>query len=286
MKTKKLLCATAAIACAAVVGVSLSACSKKSALSVKNIELTSEDYAFAIAKENVTLLDQVNGYIAEWQNDGSLNTLINSYFDGNATFSYTNRTSTPQSGDFVVATNAYFPPFESYNDDSAFVGIDIEIAYNIAQKLNKTLFVYDMDFDAITNSVEYGNSDIGMAGMTVTSDRLLQVNFATSYYTSAQVITVRANDKTFDNCTTAEEVEAILKTKGSSYIIGTQTGTTGYMYTYGDESFEYKGFSNLQTKAYNTGALAMMDLSNGKINAVILDKQPSLMIVANFNKKL
>lgn len=286
MKTKKLLCATAAIACAAVVGVSLSACSKKSALSVKNIELTSEDYAFAIAKENATLRDQVNEYIAEWQNDDSLNTLINSYFDGNATFSYTNRTSTPQSGDFVVATNAYFPPFEYYNDNSAFVGVDIEIAYNIAEKLNKTLYVYDMNFDAIIPSVQAGQSSIGMAGMTITSERLQQVNFATPYYKSAQVITVRANDKTFDNCTTAEEVEAILKTKGSSYTIGTQLGTTGYMYAYGDESFGYSGFKNLTTQAYNTGALAMMDLSNGKIDAVILDKQPSLMIVANHNKKL
>ncbi len=286
MKTKKLIFATAAVACAAVMGVTLTACNKKSALSVKDIELTSEDYAFAIAKENETLLNQVNGYIADWQNDGSLNTLINSYFDGNATFSYTNRTSTPQSGDFVVATNAYFPPFEYYNDNSAFVGVDIEIAYNIAQELNKTLFVYDMNFDAIIPSVQSGQSSIGMAGMTVTSDRLQQVNFATPYYESAQVITVRANDKTFDNCTTAEEVEAILASKSSSYKIGTQTGTTGYMYAYGDESFGYSGFKNLTTQAYNTGALAMMDLANGKIDAVILDKQPSLMIVANHNKKL
>ncbi|MGN0815096.1 MAG: transporter substrate-binding domain-containing protein [Candidatus Coproplasma sp.] len=284
MKIKKLLGATAAIACTAVLGVSVAACGGGAKLSVKDIALTEEDYAFAIAKENTTLLEQVNGHIAEWQNDGSLDALINSYFDGDATFSYANKTTSPQAGDFVVATNAYFPPFESYNDNSEFVGVDIEIAYNISQKLGKTLFVKDMDFDAIIPSVQAGESDIGMAGMTVTSDRLLQVNFATSYYTSAQVITVAEGDTTFDNCKTAADVEAILASKDTSYIIGTQAGTTGYMYSFGDESFGYDGFTNLTTKAYSTGALAMKDLSNGKINAVILDKQPSLMISASYNK--
>ena len=66
--------------------------------------------------------------------------------------------------------------------------------------------------------------------------------------------------------------------------MGAQKGTTGYMYSFGDKDFGYDGFSNLTTKAYNTGALAMMDLKNGKINAVILDKQPSLMIVKSVNK--
>lgn len=284
MKIKKFLAATVAAISAIVLGVAASACGSSDKLSVKDIELTGEDYAFAIAKENTTLLTQVNGYLAEWKADGSLETLINSYFDGTATFSYSNATSTPQSGDFVMATNAYFPPFESYNEDGKFVGVDVEIAYNIATKLGKTLFVNDMDFDAIISSVKSGVSDIGMAGMTYTETRAEQVNFATSYYTSAQVITVLASDTTFDNCKTADDVETILKSKDKSYKIGTQAGTTGYMYAYGDADFGYDGFTNLETKAYNTGALAMMDLVNGKINAVILDKQPALMIVKSINK--
>lgn len=284
MKIKKILYAVAAFAFAVVAAVSATACSKSEKLSVKDIELTTEEYAFAIDKENTTLLNQVNGYIAEWKKDGSLNKLINSYFDGNATFSYSNKTTSPQSGDFVVATNAYFPPFESYNDNHDFVGVDIEIAYNIAQKLGKTLYVYDMDFESIIGSVDAGESDIGMAGMTVNATRLEQVNFATPYYTSAQVITVLKTDTTFDNCTTAAEVEAILSAKDKSYTIGTQAGTTGFMYSNGDEGFGYEGFTNLTTNAYSTGALAMMDLVNGKINAVILDKQPSIMIAKSINK--
>lgn len=282
---KKFLCAAAAIAGAAVIATGATACGKGGNISVKNIELTSEEYAFAIAKENDTLLEQINGYLTEWKDDGSLDTLINSYFDGTATFSYNNKTSKAQEGDFIVATNAYFPPFESYNDDSAFVGVDIEIAYKISQKLNKTLFIWDMDFDAIIPSVKAGESAIGMAGITVNETRKIDVNFANGYYESAQVITVLESDKTFDGCKSAEDVEKVLSEKSAKYTIGTQAGTTGYMYSAGDEDFDYPGFTNLTTKAYNTGALAMMDLQNGKINAVILDKQPSLMIAESINNK-
>lgn len=281
---KKLLLGIVAALMVAVCAISFTACGKGEPVKVKNIELTSEEYAFAINKNDTELLEQINGYLAEWKADGSLDNLINSYFNGSAKFTYKNKTASAQAGDFVVATNAYFPPFESYNKSQAFVGVDIEIAYKIAQKLGKTLFVFDMEFDAIIPSVQAGQSAIGMAGITVSEKRKEQVNFATGYYTSAQVITVLESDTTFDNCTTAEDVEAILATKNKNYVIGTQAGTTGFMYSNGDVDFEYDGFTNLTTKAYSTGALAMKDLSNGKINAVILDKQPSLMIAESMNK--
>lgn len=263
---------------------SLAACTKTSNVKVKEIELTSEDYAFAISKDNPTLLAQVNGYLAEWKADGSMEALINSYFDGSAQFSYTNKSSAPKADDFIVATNAYFPPFESIDKKSAFYGVDIEIAYSIAQKLNKTLYISDMEFDAIIPSVKTGKSHIGMAGITVNDTRKEQVDFASGYYTSAQVITVAENNTLFDDCTTTEEIEAILKAQNKNFKIGTQTGTTGFMYSNGDADFGYEGFKNLTTLAYSTGALAMKDLKNGKISAVILDKQPSLMIASSINK--
>ena len=281
---KKALIALATLTAGVVAVSSLAACGKNKQVKIIDIELTAEDYAFGINKSNSDLLTSVNSYLAEWKADGSLGELINSYFDGTADFSYKNKTSTAQAGDFVVATNAYFPPFESYNDNGDFYGVDIERAYNIATKLNKTLFVKDMEFDSIIADVQSGMSDIAMAGITVNPARLEQVNFADSYYSSAQVLTVLESDTTFDDCKTVEDVEAILKSKSSSYTIGTQSGTTGYMYSHGDADFEYDGFTNLTTKAYSTGALAMQDLANGKINAVILDKQPSKMIVESINK--
>lgn len=272
-----------AVALAAVTCFAFASCAKKDEVKVfENILLTEEDYAFAIAKENNELEFAVNAMITGMKADGSLDRLINSYFDGTATFTYENKTTEPAEGDFVMATNAYFPPFESV-EGSKFKGVDIEIASKIATLLDKNLFVYDMEFDSIISSVKDGRADIGMAGMTVTDTRKEQVDFAIPYYSSAQVITVQKGDTTFDNCQTAADVEAILKAQGSNYKVGTQTATTGYMYSAGDEDFGYDGFTNLTTKAYTTGALAMKDLSNGKINAVILDLQPSIMIAKSVN---
>ena len=287
MKLKKIL-ATVLATVAAVATFSFTSCNKpddtsKNVKVMKDILLTEEEYAFAIAKDNETLLTEVNSLLATWTADGSLNTLINSYFDGTATFTYENKSNSPKADDFVMATNAYFPPFES-KEGSAFKGVDVEIAYKLATAMNKNLFVYDMEFKAIIPSVQNGESDIGMAGMTVNETRLKQVNFATPYYKSAQVITVLESDTTFDDCKTAADVEAILSAKGSDYVIGTQNATTGHMYSEGNVDFEYPGFPNLKTSPYTTGALAMKDLQNGKVNAVILDLQPSLMIAKSINK--
>ena len=249
----------------------------------KELELTAEDYAFAVKKGNTEFKTSINAILDEMGDDGSLETLINSYFDGTATFTYENKSSSPQTGDLVVATNAYFPPFE-YFEGNKFKGVDIEIASKIVTKLGKTLFVKDMDFEAIIPSVASGESDIGMAGLTVNDERLKTVDFSLGYYSSYQVITVRESTTLFDECKNAEDVENILKAQTSKYKIGTQNGTTGYMYSAGDSGFGYDGFKNLTTKGYTTGALAMKDLSNGKIDAVILDKQPSLMIAATLNK--
>lgn len=290
---KKALIALATVTAAATALCSLAACTTPGQkVKVIDIELTVEDYAFGINKTNTALLTNVDSYLAEWEDDGTLSDILTSYFDETSTFSYTNKSATPQAGDFVVATNADFPPFEYVDDNGGFTGIDIEIAYNIAQELGKTLFVNHMDFDSVVTDVQQGNSDIAMAGLTITDSRKEQVSFTTPYYKSAQVLTVVEGDTTFDNCTTVAEVEAILNSKSSSYKIGTQAGTTGYYYSAGDSYIDddtqqevvvYPGFP-VTTNAYDTGALAMKDLSNGKINAVILDKLPSTLIAKTINK--
>ena len=249
-------------------------------------ELTTESYAFAINKSNTTLKDSVNGILADLDASGELDAIINSFFNGDATFTYTNPaapTAANRGDYFVVGTNAYFPPFEYY-EGAKLSGVDMKIASVIATELDKTLYIKDMEFDALIPAVQNNQVDIAMAGMTVTATRLELVDFSTEYYTSAQVITVAEGDKTFEGCTSADDIVAVLATKGTDYKIGTQKGTTGYMYSAGDDDFGYDGFTNLTTKSYDTGALAMQDLRNGKINAVILDKQPSIMITTSMNK--
>lgn len=278
---KKLLIAVLALtlSCAVFCG-----CDKGEAVKVlKEVELTSEEYAFAISKSNSDdLVSVANDLLAEIKGSGKLDEIINSFFDGTSTFTYENPAS--ESGCFIVATNAYFPPFEYYVGNK-FSGVDIEIASLLAKKVEKTLFVKNMEFDSIIGSIMNGSCDIGMAGMTITEERLNQVNFTNGYYESAQVLVVKGSNTEFDACTTAAEIEEILSAKGSSYTIGTQKGTTGYMYSAGDVDFGYDGFTNLKTSAYTTGALAIKDLSNGKIDAVIIDKQPALMISESINAK-
>lgn len=251
-------------------------------------ELTAESYAFAIAKGNDELKTAANDLLAELSETGELDKIINSFFDGTATFAYTNPVSTVPTGAdkenyLVVATNAYFPPFEYY-EGNKLSGVDMKIASLLADKLGKTLYINDMDFDTIITSVMNGESDIGMAGMTVNETRLELVDFTTEYYESAQVLIAREDDSVFADCKSAEDIENVLKKQGKDFIVGTQNGTTGFMYTAGDADFGYDGYKNLETKSYTTGALAVLDLANGKINAVIIDKQPAIMIAESTNK--
>ncbi len=253
-------------------------------------ELTAESYAFAIAKENTALKDAANALLAELKASGELDNIINSFFDGTATFTYENPASNIPTGDdkdeyLIVATNAYFPPFEYY-EGNKLSGVDMKLASLLAEKLGKTLYIADMEFDSVIPSVVTGKADIAMAGITVNEERLKTVDFTEEYYESAQVIIVAEDDKKFADCKSADDVIAVLEKQNKKFTVGTQAATTGYMFSAGDESFGYDGFKNLTTKSYTTGALAVTDLSNGTIDAVIIDKQPAIMIAKNVNNSI
>ena len=159
----------------------------------------------------------------------------------------------------------------------------MNIAYLLAEKLGKTLYINNMDFDAVIASVKNGESDIGMSGITINESRMKLVDFTTEYYESAQVLITREDDSVFADCRNAEDVERALKKQGKDFIVGVQKGTTGFMYTAGDDD-GYEGYKNLETKPYATGSLAVLDLANGKINAVIIDKQPAILFAKTANE--
>ena len=288
---KKFLALALAVAMVLCAMVAFSACNggKKQVKVFEAYELTAESYAFAVDKENTALKEAANELLAELKESGELDTIINSFFDGSATFVYENPVSSVPTGAdranyLVVATNAYFPPFEYY-EGSKLTGVDMKIASLLAEKLDKTLYIYDMEFDSVITSVDNGLADIGMAGMTVNEERLKTIDFTSEYYESAQVLITTADDTVFADCTSADDIVAKLSAQDKSFIVGAQNGTTGYMYSAGDEGFGYDGYANLTVNGYTTGALAVLDLANGKINAVILDKQPAIMIARNSNGK-
>ena len=167
---------------------------------------------------------------------------------------------TIESGKLIMSTNAAFPPYEMVADDGSFEGIDVEVAGAIAEKLGLELVVDDMDFDAALLAVQQNKSDIVMAGVTVTEDRQLVMNFSDSYATGVQVVIVKeGSDVTLDNL--------------GEKMIGTQRGTTGYIYTsddYGDD----------HVTAYDNGASAVQALINGQVDCVVIDSAPAEAFVA------
>lgn len=183
--------------------------------------------------------------------------------------------------EFIVATNAAFPPFE-YKEGNKFVGVDMELAQKIADKLGKTLVVKDMDFDGVILSVASGESHVGMAGMTITDKRKETVDFCNPYYNASQMLIVPENDTTFDGLTTAAQIEEKLKSM-SGVTIGVQRGTTGNYYVKGDADWGFDGFANVTCKEYDNGGLAVKDIQNGQCNYVVIDEMPAKQIVETSN---
>ena len=159
----------------------------------------------------------------------------------------------------TMGTNASFPPYEYY-EENEIVGIDAEVAAAIAEKLGMELVIEDMDFNAIVPAVTTGKIDMGMAGMTVTEERLQSVDFSISYATGVQVIIVKEGSpiKTLDD----------LYAEGATYVAGVQEATTGDIYCTED-------FGEERVAKFKTGADAVAALLADKVDCVIIDNEPA-----------
>ena len=158
-------------------------------------------------------------------------------------------------GKLIMATNAEFAPYE-YHDNNEIVGIDVEIAKAIAEKMGLELEIEDIAFDSIIPEITSGKADIGAAGMTVTEDRMKNVDFSDTYAHAAQVIIVKS-DSTIKSADDLKDMK-----------IGVQLGTTGDLYASGD-------FGDENVERFAKGFEAVQALSQGKIDAVIIDREPA-----------
>lgn len=159
----------------------------------------------------------------------------------------------------VMATNAEFPPYE-YREGDEIVGIDAEVAALIAEELGMTLEIEDMAFDSILAAVQSGKADIGMAGITVTEDRKLSVNFTDTYTKATQMIIVQ------------EGSEIATKDDLTGKTVGVQLGTTGDIYA--------EDIEDATIERYNKGFEAVQALIQGKVDAVIIDGEPAKVFVS------
>lgn len=248
---------------------------------VVDIELSSEEYAFGVDKKQPELKEKCNELLKEMKSSGELEEISNHFFGDGKPVAVTSAKQDNSKDQLVVATNAEFAPFE-YKEGDKFYGIDMKIAKLLADKLGKELVIVDMAFDAVLLSVQQQKADIGMAGLTVTEERAKQVDFSDPYYNAAQKIICKADDKTFDNCKTKEDVDKILQGFDKSVLIGGQNGTTGQYYVEGSDDFGFKKL-NATWKGYANGSLAVQDLINGGINYVIIDAAPATAITNAIN---
>ena len=169
--------------------------------------------------------------------------------------------TTVEAGKLTMATNATFPPYEMTTDAGEFEGIDIETAQAIADKLGLELQIDDMDFDAALLSVQQGKADIVMAGVTVTDERKAVMDFSDSYATGIQSIIVPEGS----------DIASPDDLAGKK--IGTQRGTTGYIYCSDD-------FGDENVVAYDDGLTAVQALNNGQVDAVVIDNAPAKEFIA------
>ena len=166
---------------------------KNSDLTILEEEFAVEEYAMCISKSNPELRDAINGALTELKSDGTLDAIIANYIgdDTRGKNPYVSPEGTDRSnGKLVMATNAAFEPYEYYEGENI-VGIDADMAQAVCDKLGYELVIEDMEFDSIINAVQSGKADIGVAGMTVTEDRLQSIDFTDTYTTATQVIIVR-----------------------------------------------------------------------------------------------
>ena len=173
---------------------------------------------------------------------------------------------TVNDGVLTMATNAYFPPYEYYEGDQI-VGIDAEIAQAVAEKLGLELKIEDMEFDSIITAVQSNKADLGLAGMTVTDERLENVNFSDSYATGVQVIIVTADS----DITSPDDL-------ANGKMIGVQQGTTGHIYC--ADTPENGGYGEENVTAFPNGASAVEALKTGKVDCVVIDNEPAKAFVA------
>ena len=215
-----------------------------------------EEYACAVKKGNDELTRQINDALSQLREDGTLNLIEQNWLvdDEYGKHPYESPADVTYDGKLVMATNAEFAPYE-FKEEGKIVGFDVDMMTAVCDILGKELVIDDMAFDSIIAAVDSGKADVGVAGMTVTEDRLKNVNFTETYTQASQVIIVKG-----------------MSTDLTGKTIGVQMGTTGMTYA--------EGVDGASVEKYNKGADAVEALKQGKVDVVLIDSSPAKYFVS------
>ncbi|MDR1605098.1 MAG: transporter substrate-binding domain-containing protein [Gracilibacteraceae bacterium] len=176
--------------------------------------------------------------------------------------------STPAVEKLIVATNAEFPPFEFITEQGGGVigeydGIDIMLVQALGAELGMEVEISNMDFDAIIPAVVSGKATIGVAGMTITDDRLASVDFSAPYWVAVQSIIVPADSA----------IAGVDDLQGKK--VGIITGFTG--------DLALSAIGGIELQHYKKGVDAVLDLDSGRLDAVVIDSPTAHKLIANFS---
>lgn len=187
----------------------------------------------------------------------------------------------------IVNTNAFFAPFEYYVGDEI-VGVDVEIMNMVGEKMGKKVTFKNTEFSAIIDNVKEGKvCDCGAAGITITDERKDKVDFSIPYYTSVQYV-IFAKDSEIAKRGTGDK-QYIVWEALAGMTIGTQTDTTGWIYTDGeifaqaDNDYGYDGVlygTNTELKNFDNAQLAADGIASNIVDVVIIDELPAEYIVS------
>lgn len=170
-------------------------------------------------------------------------------------------TAEGEGGKLIMATEAGFAPYEYTEDGQTVIGVDVDIANEIAKAMGKELEIQNMTFDGALLAVQEGSADFAAAGISVTPERQDVMDFSIEYATSKQVVVVK---KDAGKITALEDVK-----EGTA--VGVQMGTTGDYYCQD---------LGCDVKQYNKYAEAVMELKNDKLECIVMDALPAEQLVA------
>lgn len=216
-----------------------------------------EDYAIAVSKDKPELLKDLNEGLKKIKENGTYDKLVAEYIGG----SYTEPVESK--GTLTVGTNAEFPPFEYINDDGEIDGFDVALIKAIGKRAGYDVKMVNMEFKSLIGSIQTGGLDASIAGMTVTEERKLSVNFTDSYYEAVQYIIVRKDS----------DITQLSDLNGKK--IAVQEGTTGDILVTPGEDNTVITDTATEVKRFKKGTDAVLDLKNGAVDAVVIDANPA-----------
>lgn len=266
--------------------------SKTEYVAVDATDLIAEDFGIAVKKGNTQLLNMINEVVEAWVADGTMTKYVD-YYDAIANGETPAADGLKTAWDFgnatetiTVYTESGFAPFE-FISNNQIIGVDIAIMSEVAQKNGMKIEVKDVAFDTITTCVK--NADgyaVGAAGLTINEERKTEVDFSAIYYSSTLVI-VSAKDKSISSVKDLSGLKVGVQEGTSGDLIISDAKANGFTFVSGEDEEGNEITTTVKVDAkttvsqYKQYALAFADLKAGRIDAILMDKLPAQIMLAN-----